>query len=254
MLSGIEGILENKRHVVERVIDWRKVLFKEKMLYDKFLIRTQRIMEVMCGSGARISSLSHMCREIIGVEPDYGLFKEASDRSSSIPNVTLMNCDLLSQELSRDVKDGSLDAVLLMGNQLPKIVNVDNLEKTFKKIYSLLAKDGIVILSVFNYDRVLMAGHHDFEKVRFRIKDQDLFLSRNMKIFDEDILRYTMSIYTLSGKHVKEHTELQSILTKKALENWLKHTGFINIEIFGDFDMRDFSPETSSKMVVVAKK
>ncbi len=244
------------RFLVDSAKDWKRQLYKEKVLFRSiFSERTRTVLESRCFSGNRLLSLIDLADRMIGLENDYRLNERAKESVSGTPGIEVLDSSLLDYDpqLHRGFPE-RYDAVLLMDNQLAQHANQDNLDKIFQKAHELLLPGGQAIISLFNYNKVLKQEYYDFSKVPFIYKGDKYYMTRHMKVFDEDILKYLVDIYDIGGHHVKSFNELHLILTKKRLCDRLISHGFIIHALYGDPEMSEFDVDRSSKMIVVAKK
>ncbi|MFP4117295.1 MAG: hypothetical protein ACLFTR_00040 [Candidatus Woesearchaeota archaeon] len=257
MLSTDGSFSCSLRQVIDSAKDWTRQLYKEKILFDYIFSRyvVKSILESKCFSGDRLLSLMGRLDHGVGLEKDYGLYTRAIEKIQDYPMIEIIDSSIPEYKPSehRGFPE-RYDALLLMDNQLAQHANQDNLGEVLKSSYDLLIPGGIVIIEVFNYNKVLKEEFYDFSKLPLMMKEERYYMSRHMKIFDEDILKYLVDIYDKAGHHVKSFTELHFILTKKRLENWLVSHGFHIEAYFGDQEMHDFEVERSPKLIVVASK
>ena len=245
------------REIVNFAKDWRKQTYKEKPFFRQIFSRykIKNVLEPKCFLGDRLASLIDSLDFAIGLETDYNLYLGAKEKLLSLPNIHIINSGIIeyNPQDERSFPE-RYDAILALDNQLPQYANLDNFAKYLKSAEKLLLPKGVLIIELFNYNKVLKDEFYNFSKIPLICNSEKYYMSRQMKIFDEDILKYLVDLYDISGHHVKSFTELHLILTKKRLFDWLKKSGFKVESFCGDYDMNDYNIDKSSKLILVASK
>ena len=256
MLAESEEFTYSLKSIIDSAKDWTKQIYKEKSLFTHILPKhnVSTLLESGCFKGDRLLGLIPLITRGVGLEKEFSLYDKALEKTK---DTSIHVLDAHIQEYTPKSQLGfpeRYDAILLMDNQLAKHANQDNLKKVLDSANILLNSNGIMILEIFNYNKVLKEEYYDFSKVPFMLEGKKLYMTRHMKIFDEDILKYLVDIYDSAGHHLKSFTELHLILTKRRIEEWLNTTGFRIDDMFGDHEMNDFDVDRSSKMIVIARK
>ncbi len=245
------------RQILEKSVDWKKKMFHELSFFE-FVFKKYKIssvLDIRSGSGNTLCSLHSLINYGLGIDTDPVLISSAQDISELYPHINFINSGLqnIRSEISRASLPRVFDAALLLNNQLPTTINENNIINSLKLLRELIAPNGIVILSVFNYNKIMKDQDYEFGKHTFSIDGNVLTLSRYMKILDTDLISYSATVYDSSGKEVKSHQELHNPLTKGRLNFLLSEAGFSILDIFGDMSFREFNVDKSKKIVILAK-
>jgi 2-polyprenyl-3-methyl-5-hydroxy-6-metoxy-1,4-benzoquinol methylase len=127
---------------------WRKAEYLGRYLFAADFLRQYRpniVADISCGMGYGTSELYNIAKTIFGVDSSQELIEAASKRGN-VPNVKFLNKDLDCEDLSPDLEEGSVDAVVSF-ETLEHLVDPNRVVSQFSKI---LRPGGFLICSVPN--------------------------------------------------------------------------------------------------------
>ena len=226
-------IFPKNRKQLEFVESIKKINSKEKML------------DIGCATGNLTELLGEKTRNIIGIDLDKELLKEAKDKH---PNLNFENMNML--EVNEKFEENSFDRVVSFGNTLVHLDSREEVEEFFQKVYKTLKFNGFFIVQIINYNRIIEKNIKNLptinnEKVKF-VRDYEYDKSIGKVNF---ITELTIKEANLN---IKNNIKLLA-LTKVEIQKFLGETGFRNIEFYGDFEGRELS-DNSEALIFVAQK
>ena len=226
-------IFPKNRKQLEFVESIKKINSKEKML------------DIGCATGKLTELLGEKTRNIVGIDLDKELLKEAKEKH---PNLNFENMNML--KINEKFEENSFDRVVSFGNTLVHLDSREEVEEFFQKVYKTLKFNGFFIVQIINYNRVIEKNIKnlptiDNEKVKF-VRDYEYDKSIGKVDF---ITELTIKEANLN---IKNNIKLLA-LTKIEIQKFLGEIGFRNIEFYGDFEGRELS-DNSEAVIFVAQK
>ena len=226
-------IFPKNRKQLEFVESIKKINSKEKML------------DIGCATGNLTELLGEKTRNIVGIDLDKELLKEAKEKH---PNLNFENMNML--KINEKFEENSFDRVVSFGNTLVHLDSREEVEEFFQKVYKTLKFNGFFIVQIINYNRIIEKNIKnlptiDNEKVKF-VRDYEYDKSIGKVDF---ITELTIKEANLN---IKNNIKLLA-LTKIEIQKFLGETGFRNIEFYGDFEGRELS-DNSEALIFVAQR
>ncbi len=205
----------------------------------------EKILDIGCATGNLTELLGEKTRNIVGIDLDKELLKEAKEKH---PNLNFENMNML--KINEKFEENSFDRVVSFGNTLVHLDSREEVEEFFQKVYKTLKFNGFFIVQIINYNRVIEKNIKnlptiDNEKVKF-VRDYEYDKSIGKVDF---ITELTIKEANLN---IKNNIKLLA-LTKIEIQKFLGETGFRNIEFYGDFEGRELS-DNSEALIFVAQK
>lgn len=243
--------------LIDFVIDWKKKLFNEmpffSFLFKKYKVKT--VLDVDCGSGQYLMAMLPTLHYALGIDTNAYMIKKANDAHLVGTNFKFLNISIehLDEAIRKERLYKKYDAALSLHNGFATIINDFNIEKRLRGIREHLDANGIFIISGFNYNKLLKDQDYIFRKIAFSYLDNQYYIIRNMKILEDDLIKYTADLYDDKGHVVTNFEQLQRPLTKKRLETLLEECGFEILDVYGNYNFEEFNVDTSKKLIVVAR-
>lgn len=205
----------------------------------------EKILDIGCATGNLTELLGEKTRNIVGIDLDKELLKEAKYKH---PNLNFENMNML--KINEKFEENSFDRVVSFGNTLVHLDSREEVEEFFQKVYKTLKFNGFFIVQIINYNRVIEKNIKnlptiDNEKVKF-VRDYEYDKSVGKVDF---ITELTIKEANLN---IKNNIKLLA-LTKIEIQKFLGEIGFRNIEFYGDFEGRELS-DNSEALIFVAQK
>ena len=205
----------------------------------------EKILDIGCATGNLTEFLGEKTRNIVGIDLDKELLKEAKEKH---PNLNFENMNML--KINEKFEENSFDRVVSFGNTLVHLDSREEVEEFFQKVYKTLKFNGFFIVQIINYNRIIEKNIKnlptiDNEKVKF-VRDYEYDKSIGKVDF---ITELTIKEANLN---IKNNIKLLA-LTKIEIQKFLGEIGFRNIEFYGDFEGRELS-DNSEAVIFVAQK
>ena len=205
----------------------------------------EKILDIGCATGNLTELLGEKTGNVVGIDLDKELLKEAKDKQ---PNLNFENMNML--EVNKKFEENSFDRVVSFGNTLVHLDSREEVEEFFQKVYKTLKFNGLFIVQIINYNRVIEKNIKNLptinnEKVKF-VRDYEYDKSIGKVNF---ITELTIKEANLN---IKNNIKLLA-LTKVEIQKFLGEIGFRNIEFYGDFEGRELS-DNSEALIFVAQK
>ncbi len=154
----------------------------------------------------------------------------------------------------RSLEGGPWDLAICLGNSLSVMSTPEDIDSTFRAIYSSLSPGGIFLLQILNY---LSASA---QKPRHRIEhkkagESEVIAVKNL-VPHRDRTFLSLAFYRVSGD------DYESLAETVVLKNWTceeivsaaETAGFTVEGVYGGYDSSAYSPEDSTDLICVNRK
>ena len=207
------------------------------------------VLDVACGTGLHALALARLGIAVTGADLSEAMLSKAKVHAQKAgAHIAWIHAPM--QELAAQLPGKRYDAIFCLGNSLPHLLEPADLETAFENFATLLAPQGILVLQLLNYERVLTQRERI---VGIRRQDDILFV----RFYDFHPPTLTFNILTIhtpdpncphhlhsTTLYPYQHAELVSMLPRH---------GFSSIEYYGTMQFQPFDPQTSPDLIVVAQ-
>lgn len=199
----------------------------------------KNILDIACATGIYTSKLNDNGYHAIGIDLDEDMIKIAKTKDPKTEFYLQNMLDL------RDLE--KYDGVFCIGNSIVHLENQSEIEKSIKLMFNSLKEDGILILQIINYDRIISQNIRGLSTIKndllefernYDYKDGYIYFSGILKIDHQQFVNIT-KLFPL------KHDELILALEK---------VGFTDIKCFDGFSDQAFDKDKSIQLVVKANK
>ncbi|HHU55951.1 MAG TPA: class I SAM-dependent methyltransferase [Acholeplasmataceae bacterium] len=189
------------------------------------------ILDVGCATGGYVQRLSGEGFICSGIDIDFEMIKIAKEK---YPNLDFKQKSML------ELGDEKYDGIYCIGNTL---VHVEEVEKVINLMHKSLNKNGILIIQILNYDRILKNKIKSLPTI-----NNCLTFTRNYE-YDENKIIFKTEV-TYENIKIKNSTTLYPIKTSD-IKNILNKY-FENVKLYHGFTDKPFNIEESFALVIVA--
>lgn len=253
---------------VFRSLIGEKIIFTENVDYNDFLSRTyystvnwddrlkhelpdllkifsehkvKTVLDVGCGTGDHSIELAKHGFTVVGVDRSASMISEANRRKVGLSSKTYGNVHFWNKEtedLLYDL-DVTYDAVLFMGNTISH--NPNNYRHLIKAAASSLSDDGIMILQITNFEKVLKKDRRVLSFNFVPSTDEAVKEYCFIEFYDHPINKTILKSFAVlasDGKRWKSsgiRNSLMAYTDEKRIIDILKNEGFTKIQTFGGF-------------------
>ncbi|MFU8826994.1 MAG: class I SAM-dependent methyltransferase [Brevefilum sp.] len=213
-----------------------------------------RVLDAACGTGQHAIALAKNGFDVSGADISAKMI-EIARKNAKTEKHDLHFKQAGFGQLTTAFGRHSFDGLICLGNSLPHVLEEGSMLDTLADFKSVLRPGGKLIIQNRNFDGIMgrrerwmqpetyVEGENTWIFVRFYDFDPDGLISFNILILT-DLNKGGFTQKVISTR-LWPFTHIQLI-------NWLKHTGFGNIQLFGNLEGVPYSAESSSNLVITA--
>jgi glycine/sarcosine N-methyltransferase len=153
--------------------------------------------------------------------------------------------------------EDQFDAVLCLGNSLPHVQSQKELAQTLADFAALVKPGGVMILQSRNFDRIVKYQLRWMDPQAVDESNKHYIFYRFYDFLANGLIQFNILTLTREGSQDWQ-TEMDSTLLYPTSSVYLLpeiiKVGFEETRIYGNMAGDNFDPETSSDLVVVARK
>ncbi len=207
----------------------------------------QDILDLAAGTGNYSIELSKKGYNVSAVDLDEEMIKKIAAKNQK--EGTDVDPYVLDMKKIDILGNNKFDAVICIGNSLVHLDNKEEIKELLIKMYNLLRDDGVVILQIVNYDRILK---YDVKELPLIDRPENgVRFVRNYELEDEKVLFKTKLI--IDNERSYDNCIKLYPLQSHEFASLLQEAGFKDIKLHGGFDEKEYSIE-SFPLVVEAYK
>ncbi|WP_432663428.1 class I SAM-dependent methyltransferase [Wukongibacter baidiensis] len=207
----------------------------------------QDVLDLAAGTGNYSIALAKEGYNVSAVDLDEEMIKKIAAKNKK--EGTDVEPYVLDMKKIDVLGDNKFDAVVCIGNSLVHLDNKEEIKDLLNKMYGLLRKDGVVILQIVNYDRVLK---YDVKELPLIDRPESgVRFVRNYELEDGKVLFKTELIIN-NERSYDNCIKLYPLQSQDFVE-LLKEAGFRDIKLHGGFDEKEYTID-SFPLVVEAYK
>lgn len=140
-------------------VDWKNRLSFEMPDLEKLLTKhkVKNILDIGCGTGDHSIELARRGYNVVGVDRSRAMINEANKRTQGLKEQYAKNLKFFHQDAEKlmDHLKVEFDAILNLGNTLSH--NPTNFKKVLTKSVQYLSDDGVMVVQVTNFQKILKA-------------------------------------------------------------------------------------------------
>lgn len=218
-----------------------------RLLVERYGI--QRALDAGCGTGFHSFLLAQLGVEVSAVDVSAAMLEQLSahSRELQLPVRTLQAS--LGSLAGRF--DSTFDAVFCLGNTLAHLVTDDELRAALADFAAVLDPDGVLILQLLNFERILKSA----ERIQ-SVKEQGNKTFVRFYDFESNIVRF--NVLTLERGKGSVHYSLRSVhlrpICRAELTDALRASGFEEPNVYGAISLEEFTADSSPDLVAIARK
>jgi 2-polyprenyl-3-methyl-5-hydroxy-6-metoxy-1,4-benzoquinol methylase len=200
------------------------------------------VLDMACGSGRHAITFAKMGFDVTAVDLSERLISEAKKNVLQTGvKIDFVLSDILEYETSR-----RFDLVVNLFTSIGYFENDEENFSVIKKAYNLLNEAGYFILDYFNKDYLLknLIPTTIFSENGFRITQK-----RSI-----EGARIVKKITIENDGSVEEFYESVRLYDYEEILTYIKKAGFATIKQYGDYFGNNYERETSSRLIIFAKK
>lgn len=216
-----------------------------RLLVEKYGIASA--LDAGCGTGFHALLLAQLGVKVTGIDLSRDMLRRAEQHARELG----VKVEFLQANFQTPLKKKQFDAVFCLGNSLAHVLRMEDLRATLKGFAQMLTPGKIVFLQTLNYDRILAQK----ERVQSIKESNGTTFIRFYDYGEETIV---FNLLTIGKTKSSIEQKLQSVELRPWLQTelitLLGESGFDDVKSFGGISMEEFHPETSTNLVILARK
>lgn len=236
----------------ERLSKYYDVIFKtgdaQMELIQSVVEPGKRILDIGCGTGTYSIPLAKLGYQMVALDYDQSMVDKLRGKAEAFGlHIESFARDMMGLD---DLIEDAYDGILCIGNTLPHLEDMNQVEAFLKIVNKKLSDDGVFIIQTVNYDRVYK---NDVTKLPLIERPENgVVFDRSYEMLDEGKIKFIGKLSMPDGTESESSTTLLGIRLEM-LETALKNAGYTDVKAYGSFKKDEWSDETFAT-VVVAKK
>lgn len=230
-------------------------LEKEIVFLDNFLKKapSKKILDVGCGTGLHCFMLNKLGYETIGIDLNPNMVAYAKNK---YPMNKFLKGDM--KKLKNIIPTNKFDGLLCLCTTFTYNLTNKDIDKVLNSFASLLDKNGILIIEIFNpisfLEKIQFQGSffqenkEAYENLGYKVDVKHIVDEQNQLIDEEKTFHDLKTNKLLS----KDKTKFRLFFPKE-LTYFLENNGFKVIGLYGRYDL-DYKKLDRSRMIFIAKK
>ena len=201
--------------------------------------KNSKIIDIACGKGRHSLFLSELGYDVTGVDLSKNSIKHAKQFEKE-------NLKFDVADMRETYKNNSFDVSLNLFTSFGYFNNKEDDFLAIKAMSGNLKNDGVLIIDFLNskkvIDSLVKQETKEIDGVQFNItrKFEDNFIIKNIEVNnDEENIFFQEKV---------------KALTKESFSEFLIFAGLQIINTFGNYKLDEFNPETSDRLIIIAKK
>ena len=242
----------------DRFVDWQSRLSIElPFILEKLRESNSRcVLDAATGTGMHAIALAQLGFNASGADISRGMIERAYMNARSAGVQTRFEIVGFGA-LTNTFGVASFEAVLCLGNSLPHLLSRPDLDMALVDFAACLKPGGMLLIQNRNFDAVI-ANHDRWMEPQFHSEGEAEWIFQRFYDFEPDGL-LTFNMVTLK-RNIQGNWTQQVVasrmrpIMKVELFLSLSEAGFVSLTPFGNMAGSPFDPDSSSNLVVLARK
>lgn len=220
-------------------------IFTENPATTSFLnnyLKPTKVLDLACGTGTYAIKLAEKGYKVIGTDLNETMIAKANEKKKESNNPVFKVENMLDLSAHH-----SYDSIYSIGNSIVHLEDEKTINSLFKKVFNALKSDGIFIIQIINYARILDQNIDQLPT----LKNKGMTFERHYK-HEAPYIAFNTAL-TVDDKTTHNTVNLYPIRPQRVL-SLLEAIGFNILHTYGGFNKAAFDERTSIPFIVVAQK
>jgi SAM-dependent methyltransferase len=224
--------------------DAREAERATQYLLEPLVLGQRRVLDLACGAGRHACALARRGARVVGLDLSAELLARARLAAEpDAPGPDFVRGDMLHLPFAA----AAFDLVVSMFTSFGYFATEHDDRRVLEEIRRVLHLDGVLILDVFNAERV----RRDLvPKTRRRAGRFDVHERRRLDVPNGTVIK---EIEIVDGQTTHHYEEVVRLWTRPMLEDALRDHSFAIEHAWGDYDASPFDPGRSPRLVLQAR-
>ena len=215
------------------------VFFINNLCAHLILKPEANVWDLACGKGRHSISLNKRGFNVVGTDLSQNSIKEASGNSNS-------SMDFFVHDMREPFRINYFDAVFNLFTSIGYFENFNDNFSVFKNVAKALKPNGVFVVDFLNSENI-----SNSIKTSYQEKREDVIFKIEKKIENNSIIKH---IEFSDGDKDFYFEESVSLLKKEDFENFAISAGLKIVNMFGNYKLDPFEPNTSERLIILFKK
>ncbi len=215
-----------------------------------------RVLDAACGTGQHAVALAQNGLSAAGADFSAGMIAQARGNAAA-GDVPVYFEQAKFGEMARTFGESSQDAILCLGNSLPHLLTLQDLERSLADFAACLRPGGLLLAQIRNFAAVMGNQERWMDPQSFREGEREWLFLRFYDFLPDGLLDFQVIDLSRQGSGdwtQKIFTTRLRPLLKTELDLALRKAGFGEPSWYGDLAGHPYDTVTSPNLVFVAKK
>ena len=215
------------------------VFFINNLCAHLILKPEAHVWDLACGKGRHSISLNKRGFNVVGTDLSQNSIKEASGNSNP-------SMDFFVHDMREPFRINYFDAVFNLFTSIGYFENFNDNFSVFKNVAKALKPNGVFVVDFLNSENI-----SNSIKTSYQEKREDIIFKIEKKIENNSIIKH---IEFSDGDKDFYFEESVSLLKKEDFENFAISAGLKIVNMFGNYKLDPFEPNTSERLIILFKK
>ena len=232
------------------MIDWPARIARERDFFYGLFPDWQgrRVLDIGCGTGHHSRMFADFHAQVLAFDPSAAMIARAREihGAESIDFQEASFADL-------PTLPAGFDLIVILGNTLAYANDQQELSTILSQCQQLLAAGGKLVVQVVNYDFILAQESHWLPLVNRITQEREYLFLREYRRMANAVEFTVITLLNVQGswQRIVERS-LHYPVTPAALSLALQNAGFVEMQLYGNFQNATFNEETSTALIAVA--
>lgn len=245
--------------IYDHFVNWKNRLAFEMPFIEAQLARVQtgsrplRVLDAACGTAMHAIELAQRGYSAAGADISAGMIAQARANAEAA-GVKLDLAQAGFGELTSAFGTRAFDAILCLGNSLPHLLSLADLEAALADFAASLKPGGVLLIQNRNFDAVLKKQDRFMDPQSYRQGDEEQIFLRFYDFRPDGLLDFHMLTLNRATEGWKQQFTSSQLypLRRDELEQALLRVGFKDVSLYGGLNGSVFDENASPNTVVTA--
>ncbi len=215
--------------------------------------RVRSVLDCACGTGMHLIRFAELGLAAYGSDLSPGMVETAMANAMRAGVLVNVRVTSFTELTSRFDVDERFDAVICVGNSLTLAPSDADVALAVREMRGMLNPGGIVVLNIFNWDKLGREGLRIMPASRASRDGQEVTF---LRVFHHRGMVVDLHIVVMTGTGGGVETQVLTARQRPVgfsrLTGFVREAGFTGWDAYSGYNLAPFDPETSDKLILVA--
>jgi ubiquinone/menaquinone biosynthesis C-methylase UbiE len=213
--------------------------FIEKLVQYLSLKKRSKLLDIACGKGRHATYFNSLGFDVVGLDLSPNSITSAKENE----NTTLQ---FAAHDMREIYQENQFNIVTNLFTSFGYFGKDEDEQKAINAMASNLKKEGLVVIDFMNAKKIITNLVASEQKII-----DDITFDINRKIVNQYIIKDIRISDSKTDHHFQERVKA---LTLADFSEFITHAGLKIIDIFGNYKLEEFNPQTSDRLILICKK